>query len=243
MKQLTLNKDDLRADACATVLPRAEIDRPLLVLPHGAARATIVADEALSEDALLVAESAGSPALVQVAGDRVTVRPAKASLVRRAASALLWSRAATTLRLSTVVRWAIAIHGASCVTADLRALQLSALQINGGASDVLLDLPRPVGVVRIRFVGGVRAVTLRRPKGVPVDVVLSEGGSQLALDGQYLHSAAGPIQLAAHPETAPDRYVVSVEGGASRLIVDAREPAAEPPLGIDLAALPANDRA
>jgi len=223
MKRPTLNNDELRADA---VLSRAGIDHPRLVLSHGAARTTIVADQALSESTLLVAQCGGSPALVQVAGERVTVRPTRASLAHRAASALLWGRAAMTLRLSTAARWAIAIHGgASRVTADLRALQLSTLEVNGGASEMLLDLPRPVGVVRIRFDGGVHAVTLRRPKGVPIQVVLSEGGSQFALDGQYLHAIAGPTQLTTDPEMVPNRYIVSVAGGARHLIVETRESA------------------
>lgn len=163
---------------------------------------------------------------MQVTGARVTVRPRPVSLADRAASALLWGRAATTLRLSAAARWAIAIQGgASRVTADLRALQLRKLEVNGGASDVLLDLPRPVGVVQLRFAAGINGVTLRRPQGVPVRVVLSEGGSQLALDGQYLHATPGPIQLGASPQTAPDYYVVQVAGGARRLIVETQESA------------------
>ena len=224
MKRQTLNNDELPADARDTVLPRAGIDHPRLVLSHGAACTTIIADQALSERTLLVAQWGGSPARVQVAGERVTVRPTKASLAHRAALALLWGRATTTVRLSTAARWAIAIHGgAARVTADLRALPLSALEVNGGASEMLLDLPHPVGVVRIRFDGGVHALTLRRPEGVPIQVVLSEGGSQLAVDGQYLHAIAGPIQLATGPAMAPNRYVVSVAGGVRRLIVDTRE--------------------
>jgi hypothetical protein len=231
MRRLTSNRGRLRADerdarpANDIVLPRGGLARARLVLPRGASRTTIIADQALSESALIAAQFGGPPALLQVEGAQVTMRPAYASLAQRASAALLWGRAATTLRLSTAAAWAISIHGgASRVTADLRALRLSELEVSGGASELMLDLPPPVGVVEIRLAGGARAVTLRRPEGVPVHVALSDAGSQLALDAQYLHAIAGPAQLVAGPATAPDRYVVSVSGGASRLIVDAWEP-------------------
>lgn len=103
---------------------------------------------------------------------------------------------------------------------ELAALALSEMTMNGGASKVDVQLSRPVGTVPLRIRGGASRVTIRRPAGVPVRVRVSGGLSRLTLDGRRLPSSgAGTVRDTPGYEAAPDRYELSVEGGASRISV------------------------
>jgi hypothetical protein len=93
--------------------------------------------------------------------------------------------------------------------------------IDGGASDVELRLPKPSGVVPIRISGGASKLTIHRPAGVPVRLQIKGGASQLVLDDQRFGAVGGETRLNSHhDQNAPDRYEVTIGGGASRLTID-----------------------
>jgi hypothetical protein len=72
--------------------------------------------------------------------------------------------------------------GMSDVVADLQDLELTGLEISGGASRLDIKLPRPEVTVRVRIGAGASNLELVRPAGVPVRVRIGGGASQLAID-------------------------------------------------------------
>ena len=67
--------------------------------------------------------------------------------------------------------------------------------VAGGASDVEIWLPAPVGTVPVRVSGGASKVTMHRPSGVPVRADISGGASQLVFDKQRLGGVGGRNRL------------------------------------------------
>jgi hypothetical protein len=102
----------------------------------------------------------------------------------------------------------------------LRDVQLGGIDIQGGMSQVDLQLPRPHGTVRFHVSGGASALTLRRPVDVPARLHIGGGASRLALDDQMFGAMGGPISLETTGyATATDRYAVEVGGGVSKISV------------------------
>jgi hypothetical protein len=124
--------------------------------------------------------------------------------------------------LNPAVSWAIALDGGvSGLRAELRDLQVTGIVITGGASDVVLDLPRPRGELTLQVVGGASQVTVRRPGGVPVAVDIDGGAADLRLDDAQLKGAGGKV-LERTPGEADGEGEIAVRvlGGASRLTVE-----------------------
>jgi hypothetical protein len=126
--------------------------------------------------------------------------------------------------------WDVRIQGGiSELDADLRALTLSSLAIHGGASEVVVHLPRPQGRVVVEVRGGVSSAVFMRPAGVPVVFTVTGGASQLVLDDQRLGAIGGHSRLASSSSSSHDVYEIVVRGGASdvrigRTGLDAPEP-------------------
>jgi hypothetical protein len=136
---------------------------------------------------------------------------------------LIWGRTSATMTISPSVTWCIEISGGvSRWDADLREIDLTAIDVQGGASKVDLRLPRPDGAVPVRVSGGVSQVTLRRPAGVPARVHIGGGASQLELDTQYLGAIGGPVRLET-PDYArgAGKYDLEIGGGASKVTIKA----------------------
>jgi hypothetical protein len=188
-----------------------------LVFARGASRVTIHADPSLS--GLYRAHFEGPLPDVQAQDGTVTI------LYRHVAFfgwLYSWHDAVADIALNPTVPWDVDIRGgASKVTADLRGIRLRSFTVIGGASDVELRLPRPIGTVPIRVSGGVSKVSIFRPPGVAARIRVGGGFSRLSLDGRRPVSQEGGGQLETpdYP-SATDRYDVGVEGGASRVSVD-----------------------
>ncbi|MBX6770748.1 MAG: hypothetical protein IRY83_03425 [Chloroflexi bacterium] len=188
-----------------------------LVFARGASRVTIHADPSLS--GLYRAHFAGPLPDVQAQDGTVTI------LYRHIAFfgwLYSWHDAVADIALNPTVPWDVDIRGgASKVTADLRGIRLRSFTVIGGASNVELWLPRPIGTVSIRVSGGVSKVSIFRPPGVAARIRIGGGFSRLSLDGRRPVSQEGRAQLETpdYPG-AIDRYDVGVEGGASRVSVD-----------------------
>ena len=109
------------------------------------------------------------------------------------------------------------------MTADLRELQLSMVKFDGGASNVDLRLPRPSGRVPIHFGAGANDVSVRRPAGVAVRVVMHGGFGKLRVDGKSIEATdEQPIQSPGIAREA-DRYDIELTGGAYKVVI-ATEP-------------------
>jgi hypothetical protein len=126
------------------------------------------------------------------------------------------------MTLSGKIPWAIrARMGISDVVADLTDLQLTDLEISGGASKIAVKLPRPEGTVRIRFGGGASNVELVRPAGVPVRLRIGAGTSRLAVDDLRIGAAGGKTdwRSPAFDDAVDGRYDIEIGAGASEVTI------------------------
>jgi hypothetical protein len=125
------------------------------------------------------------------------------------------------ITINGALSWEIELRGGvSRFTADLSRLWLTALDVNGGASEVAVKLARPKGRAYIRIAGGASNVTFRRPAGVALHVRVGSGASNLALDDQHFAAIGGAINWETPDyQQATDRYDLEVVGGASDLTI------------------------
>ena len=106
------------------------------------------------------------------------------------------------------------------LVADFSTLRVTALEVTGGASDIEVTLPAPVGIVPVRVSGGASEVLLRRPAGTEARAEMNGGASQLVFDGQRLGAVGGRMVLASGGfAEAADRYEIRFTGGASQVTV------------------------
>jgi hypothetical protein len=184
-----------------------------LSFPHGAPQMTL---RAVSElDAMLRATFEGTPPKATLDAESIVFR------YPRVTRPLEWRSRRGEVSLTTTVPWEIEIPGgAAKVDADLHGLELLGLRIGGGASQVEIALPPPVGAVPIAIGGGASRVTVRRPAEVPVRLQVRGGASNLAFDEQSFGAIGGRTQLQSEGfREAADRYEFTVGGGASHLTV------------------------
>lgn len=128
---------------------------------------------------------------------------------------------AAQLTLTTAVPWSIEIRrGVSHLAADLRELQISSIEITGGASESELALPRPRGTSTLRLSGGASRLVIRRPRGTAAQIAVRGGASNLVFDAQQLGAVGGSTRLSTPGwEGVPDRWAIELTGGASDLSV------------------------
>jgi len=132
-----------------------------------------------------------------------------------------WRTRAAEVTLNAQVPWEIGLRGgASRLDADLSPLRLDSFEVSGGASRVVLKLPRPSGTVPIRIAGGASNVAIRRPEGVAARVRVGSGATKLSLDEQRFGVIGGEVRLES-PDyaTVVDRYEIQVQGGVNNLTV------------------------
>ena len=204
------------------VAPLAGATTGRLEIAPGASRVTIIADPALAE--LCRANFAGQPPQVRAADGTVTIRYPRHSFVDLIRDAFKRDDRAATITLNGAIAWQIAVDGGvSELEADLRALRLDALRVGGGASQVVLRLPRAAGVVPVRIGGGASQVRIHRPVGVAARLRVRGGASKLTFDEQYAGAIGGEVRWQS-PDyaSATDRYEIEIGGGASDLTIDSR---------------------
>jgi hypothetical protein len=129
-----------------------------------------------------------------------------------------WKRDAIDVVLNAALPWSVELRGgATSVTADLRAVTITAFALSGGAGSISLALGRPAGVVRIGVTGGAGDILVTRPAGVPVVLTVKGGYRKATLDGT---AAWSPGRIATPGgEAAPDRFEVDISGGANKVAV------------------------
>jgi hypothetical protein len=130
-------------------------------------------------------------------------------------------RGSLTLALDPAVAWDLELRGGVAgLCADLRDLCIPGLVIAGGATDVIIDLPRPDGELPLRIEGGVSRALVRRPADVPVRLHVDRGVHELALDDVRYGAIGGAVRLRTGGEAAGDAEIaLQVRGGASELSV------------------------
>lgn len=192
-----------------------------LLFVRGASRLTIRADPAMED--LYSAHFKRPMPTVEVRGSTVTVlyprfRPFDWPNHYRECPA--------EVALNASIAWRIGFRdGASRLTADLRGLQLGSLNLSDGVSRIVVALPRPLGTVPVRILGGASNVAIRRPKGVPAGVRVGGGATNLAFDEKHFGAVGGEVNLR-NPnfDGASDRYDIAITGGANNLIIEDARP-------------------
>jgi hypothetical protein len=120
--------------------------------------------------------------------------------------------------------WRFQIQGATWNTVlQVGGLDVRAIKLDSGAAKVECFLPRPHGVVPIEVSGGVVGLSLHRPPGVAVAADISTGAVRLKLDDYSVKAAVMDSQWESSDgaSTAPDRYQLSIRGGAVQVSLDA----------------------
>ncbi len=193
--------------------PREGVTAGRLEFTKGAAKVNLRGDGSLTE--LYRATFEGPAPEITVKGGTVTVRQ------RRRFRPFDWRAQSADFALTTAVPWDISLRGGMCqLVADFSALRVTALEVTGGASDIEVTLPAPVGIVPVRVSGGASEVLLRRPAGAEARAEMNGGASQLVFDGQRLGAVGGRMVLASGGfAEAVDRYEIRFTGGASQVTV------------------------
>jgi DNA-binding MarR family transcriptional regulator len=129
-----------------------------------------------------------------------------------------WKRVTTEMQLNATLAWEIELRGgATNLTADVRSLNLTGLEVAGGAGSMSLRLGVPTGRVPIRLAGSVNDIKIARPEGVAVTFRLKGGYREATLDGV---EAWSPGQIATpRADTAADRFEIVIAGGVNRVTV------------------------
>jgi DNA-binding MarR family transcriptional regulator len=135
-----------------------------------------------------------------------------------------WRQRVATIGLTTAIPWTVEIAGGiQKVEADLRSVDLRRFELAGGAERIQLELGRPSGRVQARVVGGVKALRLERPRGVPVRIEITGGAGEISLDGVRLDRRGGQSAVES-PDWAgsTDGIELAVVGGSRTIDVVAR---------------------
>lgn len=152
-------------------------ERGRLVVSSGISRLTVRADEGIA--GLYQARFEGPLPKVSAKDGVVAIRHPRRLL------GLGEKQGVAEIALSVAIPWRIAIlSGAVEVEAELSSLNLAGLEIKGGFSKILLDLPSPSGVVPIQIMGGAPEIIVRRPVGVAASVTVQGWVSGLVFDEQ-----------------------------------------------------------
>jgi DNA-binding MarR family transcriptional regulator len=196
-----------------------------LVFVTAAPRVSITADATLGSE-LYRARFAGAIPSARVRDGVVTIRFPRLAWFdwrmrigdQRLEASTHWRRDTTDVVLNAALPWRVEFRGGvTSVGADLRPLQLRALELSGGAGSLSLKLGVPSGVVPIHLAGGASDVSITRPAGAAVRLTVNGGYRSATLDGVQAWSG-GRISTSG-AEDAADRYEIEVHGGANRVSV------------------------
>jgi hypothetical protein len=195
--------------------PLGSLSAARLEFARGASRVTLRADGALPD--LFRARFDGLAPMVLADSGRVTIEYPLIS----PSEWLHPNRRAADVVLNSSVVWELAFGGGvSRIRGDLAEIELGALEISGGASDVGLALGAPSGVVGIRVRGGASKLTVHRPADTAVRLSIDGGVSNVALDDQRFGAIGRGTQLETpFAGDAADRYEIEIGGGARDILV------------------------
>jgi DNA-binding MarR family transcriptional regulator len=126
------------------------------------------------------------------------------------------------IELSDQIPWTISTRGWSEVKADLRSLQLEAIEVKGGLDRVTVDLPSPRGLVPIKISGGISHTKLLRSETIPIRVTLKGGADHLVIDQLELGGVGGALKWSSPRfDPAGDAYDIQVTGGMTHFTIGA----------------------
>jgi DNA-binding MarR family transcriptional regulator len=209
--------------------PLGGITSGRLIFLTGAPRITISGDPKLTE--LYKADFVGPVPRMRVRGGVVTVAYPRfgwfdwrAQIAGQFIDASAhWQKDFGDIVLNAAIPWAIEMRGGiSTWNADLRSMRLESFELKGGASQIELLLPKPVGVVPIRIVGGLNRMSIERPAGTATGLEIRGGVGEVVLDGET-RKGAGRLSIETPGAAGTrDRYEIEITGGAAKLAISSR---------------------
>jgi hypothetical protein len=199
--------------------PLGQVEQAQLEIVRGISQACIRGQRMTEE--LYRARFEGMIPAVREKHGVVSILYPQLSPIRIAANLIGGRQESANIILNGAVTWQIVINGGAWkVTADLRQLDLRAFEVLGGASDIELMLPQPLGTVIVRVSEGASSVRLYRPVGVAASVSIASGASRLKLDDHALGAIGGNVHLETPDyHIASNRYQIEVLSGASNLSI------------------------
>jgi hypothetical protein len=198
--------------------PRDGLEKARLEIAVGAAQID-VRSEALDEQLYRVhIEHAGTPPDVKLDRTTGTLR-----ISQRVDMFMGARRLHIDAKLSNAIPWDVSCStGAIRGDFDLSSTTVGEFTCRTGASRIDVMLGRPKGTVPVRVEGGALTVNFVRPAGVAVRVQASGGAVQLHADGSRQDGLGTKSWRSDGFDAAPDRYDVTVSGGALNVDVTAR---------------------
>jgi hypothetical protein len=126
------------------------------------------------------------------------------------------------IKLNVKVAWTLRLTGgATEQDIDMHAGGLAALELTGGASRAVLQLPRPKGTVALKVTGPVTELAVRADHGVPVRLKLTGGADVTALDGRTRKSVkAGTALTSGTWRGAKNRYDITASAKLKNVRLD-----------------------
>jgi len=123
------------------------------------------------------------------------------------------------LALTDRIPWTIQVGGgATNLSLDLRHLQLTKLEVSGGANRMDAQLPAAKGSVMLEVSGGLSNLTLRAPAETQWRIGVSGGANAVTINGSTSGALGGDFERQSPGYgTATNRYDIQISGGASHL--------------------------
>ena len=163
---------------------------------------------------LYLARFTGTRPRVRVVANEVDVEESRGSLP------LSWRLKSAEFALNKSIPWDFDVRGGAWrLTADLRDLRLSMVTVDGGANRVNVRLPHPSGTILIRFGGDASDISVSRPDGVAVRIVVHDSFYGLQVDGKTIEAANRRSFQTAGFARQTDRYDIVVTGAAYRFVI------------------------
>jgi hypothetical protein len=131
-------------------------------------------------------------------------------------------RVGAVIQLNSKVKWKLRlVGGAAEQDIDMRAGGFAGLDLIGGASRTVLQLPVPKGTVPLTVSGVVSELNVQAGKAVPVRVKLTRGADNTVVDGKTRKSVkAGTTLTSTGWTTTTNRYDVTATAKLGTLHVD-----------------------
>jgi len=123
------------------------------------------------------------------------------------------------LGLSNKVPMAINLNsGASKVYADLLDNKVESIDLNTGASDVVMQLPKAAGFTKVMVKGGAASIKLSVPKGVAARIRSTGALSSLSVDESRFPSSKGWF-MSPDFNSAKNRVDIEISTGVSNVTI------------------------
>ena len=123
------------------------------------------------------------------------------------------------LALTDRIPWTIQVGGgATNLSLDFRHLQLTKVEVSGGANRMDAQLPAAKGTVMLQVSGGASNLTLRAPTETQWRIGVSGGANAVTINGSTSGAFGGDFERQSPGYgTATNRYDIQISGGASHL--------------------------